>query len=162
MIHIDRFAALVGETPSDPPGIRTVVTNNHADIQRWAARHKAEPATGEVTTSGRAVRDINDGGEAIRFNFPGYAPLRPITWDEWFDYFDGRNLVFLHEEDDPDQIAKYAHAIWEARGGDGNSQSDDWLQAERELHRRAGHHSPLRYWLMKNPKASDSGAVTAP
>ena len=106
----DRFAALVGDTPSDASGVRTVATQSHAEIRRWAAHHRAEPATGEATASGPAVRDINDGGARIRFNFPGFAPLRPITWDEWFHTFDHDHLLFLYEEADPDQRERHASA----------------------------------------------------
>src|SRR5688572_19750341 len=72
----DRLAAMAGDVPQDRPGVRTMATRDRAEIRRWAAFHKAEPATGEATFSGPAVRDVNDLGAGIRFNFPGFAPLR--------------------------------------------------------------------------------------
>jgi hypothetical protein len=33
----------------------------------------------------------------------------------------------------PDEIARLAHSIWEARGCAGGSATEDWLRAEREL-----------------------------
>ena len=66
-------------------------------IRRWAARNRAEPATGEATASGPATIDINDGGVGIRFNFPAMARLRPISWEEWFEHMDRHHLVFVYE-----------------------------------------------------------------
>ena len=34
---------------------------------------------------------------------------------------------------DHEDIARRAHEIWRARGGDGGHELDDWLTAEREL-----------------------------
>lgn len=36
-------------------------------------------------------------------------------------------------EPDPDEIARLAYSYWEARGGEGGSQEDDWFRAEQEL-----------------------------
>ena len=148
----DRLAAMAmaGELPPDRPGVRTAATRDHAEIQRWAALHKAEPATGEATRSGPAVRDVNDAGAGIRFNFPGFAPLRPISWEEWFDNFDRNELVFVYEEEDTGQVAERAHARWQARGEEAGLDREDWFQAERDLQRIGGGGSPsLRYRLVK-------------
>jgi len=37
---------------------------------------------------------------------------------------------------DPNEIASLAHALWEARGGEGGSPEDDWYRAEQELRAR--------------------------
>jgi hypothetical protein len=76
----------------------TVVTRDHEVIQRWAEIRRAEPATGEATASGPANIHVNDGGSGIRFNFPGAAAFRPISWDEWFENFDEHELVFVYQE----------------------------------------------------------------
>jgi hypothetical protein len=48
------------------------------------------------------VESTERNGEAgiLRLNFPGYGGqnLEEIGWDEWFDKFDGNNLVFLYQE----------------------------------------------------------------
>jgi hypothetical protein len=75
-----------------------VATRDRELITRWAARHRAEPATAEATLSGPATVDVHDGGAAIRFNFPGFGRFRPITWDEWFQDFDRHGLTFVYEE----------------------------------------------------------------
>jgi hypothetical protein len=78
-----------------------LATDDSALIREWARRHAAEPATGEATQSGPATVDVHDGGTGIRFNFPGVAKYRPITWDEWFENFRQYDLVFLFERDTP-------------------------------------------------------------
>lgn len=37
----------------------------------------------------------------------------------------------------PEEIARLAHSYWQARGGQGGSQEQDWLRAEQELRVRA-------------------------
>jgi hypothetical protein len=98
-------------------------------IRLWAARHHGEPATGEATPSGPATIQVNDGGAGIRFNFPGAARFRPISWDEWFDNFDRYRLVFVYEED----VADRAYELWQHRGGGIGRDQEDWFEAERQL-----------------------------
>jgi hypothetical protein len=75
-----------------------IATRDHAVIRRWAARHQAEPATGEQTPSGPGTAvHVDDGDAGIRFNFPGFAPFRPISWEEWFDHFVRHGLAFVCE-----------------------------------------------------------------
>lgn len=78
-----------------------MATDDHELIRQWAARHSAEPATGEATRSGPATRSVQDGGAGIRFNFPGAGAFRPITWDEWLQHFTQHDLLFVYEEDVP-------------------------------------------------------------
>lgn len=80
-------------------------TRSHDMIQRWAARRDAEPATGEESRSGPGTVDIKDGHAAIRFNFPGASPFRPIAWSEWFEHFDRYNLTFVFEEIDSEPLS---------------------------------------------------------
>ena len=86
--------------PQQQPGT-LVATDDHDLIRAWAARHSAEPATGEATPSGPATRNVQDGGVGIRFNFPGAGMFRPITWDEWFQNFAAFDLIFVYERDTP-------------------------------------------------------------
>lgn len=120
-------AEILPETKTD----RRLATRDKHLIRLWAERHRAEPATGEQTASGPRTVAVNDGGAGIRFNFPGAAPFRPISWDEWFDNFDRNRLVFVFDEDIPDR----AFELWQQRGcGSGNDQQD-WFEAERQLGR---------------------------
>lgn len=79
-----------------------VATRDRELIIKWAARHQAEPATGEATASGPATLDVHDGGAGIRFNFPGFSRLREITWDEWFQNFDLHGLTFVYDQSPED------------------------------------------------------------
>jgi hypothetical protein len=81
-----------------PPGT-VLTTDNRELIREWAAKRAAQPATGEATQSGPATVDVRDGGAGIRFNFPGAAQFRPISWEEWFDNFTRHDLMFVYEGD---------------------------------------------------------------
>jgi hypothetical protein len=61
-----------------------VATQDHALIRQWAARRRAEPATGEATASGPSTLSVNDVGTGIRFNFPGLGRVRPFARVELF------------------------------------------------------------------------------
>src|SRR4051794_3802622 len=71
------------------------VLTDHDEIQRWAEERKAKPA---------AVRSTENEGDIgiIRLDFPGYSAedsLEEVSWDEWFDQFDDRNLALVVQED---------------------------------------------------------------
>lgn len=74
-----------------------VGTRDPALVRAWAEHHGAEPATGEKTASGPATVNVNDQGTGLRFNFPGAARFRPVSWDEWVAHFDESGLVFVYE-----------------------------------------------------------------
>jgi hypothetical protein len=84
------------ETVSDTSDA-TLSTRDHEVIRQWASRRRAEPATGEATSSGPATIAVADTGAGIRFNFPGVGAFRPISWEEWFANFDRYELAFLYE-----------------------------------------------------------------
>lgn len=90
----------VHSAEAQQPGA-VLATDDRELIREWAARHRAEPATGEATPSGPATVDVVDGDAGIRFNFPSAAPFRPITWEEWFRNFTQHELMFVYERDDP-------------------------------------------------------------
>ena len=135
------------EVRSDLPPTRRIATRDHAVIRAWAARHAAEPATGEASPSGPATIDVNDGGAGLRFNFPGTGRFRPITWDEWFAHFDAHHLVFEYDED----VAYRAFELSQRRGGAHGHDLDDWLEAERQLGRRA-HGASASYGLIRDDR----------
>jgi hypothetical protein len=110
-------------------GHNAIATRDHDQIRQWAARHCAEPATGEATASGPATIDVRDGGAGVRFNFPGFGRFRPITWDEWFEHFDRHGLTFVYET----EVADRAHELWDTRGQQDGHDRDDWSEAERQL-----------------------------
>ena len=146
----DPFASVAEQTPPERPGVRIQVTRDHEAIRRWATEHRADPATGAATESGPEKIVVNDGAVGMRFNFPGFAPFRPIGWDEWFDHFDQHQLLFVFEEQDTAQVATLAHELSRSRAGAPGHDRKDWFQAERDLRQRAGGGSPsVRYRVVK-------------
>ena len=131
--------------------IRTRATRDRDEIRRWAAKHDAEPATGEATASGPVTVNVNDGGAGIRFNFPGFGRYRPISWDEWFANFFRHELVFVYEELDEAVVAERAYQLAQSRGAEAGHDQEDWFRAEREVqeHSSAGPH-PARYRLLRS------------
>jgi hypothetical protein len=134
--------------------LRTRATRDRDEIRRWAAEHGAEPATGEATTSGPSIIDVNDGGAGIRFNFPGFARFRPIGWEEWFENFFQHDLVFVFEEIDTAIVAQRAWQFAQSRGAEPGREQEDWFRAEREVKDSASAGaSPAAYRLLKIPNA---------
>ncbi len=93
---------LTGISAESPAGqsADVVFTRDHDVIEQWARKRRAEPATGEATSTGPATMNVNDGGAGVRFNFPGAGVYRPITWEEWFANFDRHELAFVYDNDD--------------------------------------------------------------
>jgi hypothetical protein len=87
--------------------MEVLFTRDHDVIKRWAAARKAEPATGEATRSGPATVNVRDGGAGIRFNFPGVAPFRSISWDEWLSNFDSHGCAFVYDNDPSKLNSRY-------------------------------------------------------
>ena len=91
---------LVESADKTADGAEVLFTRDHEVIKRWAAARQAEPATGEATSSGPASAVVlRDGGAGVRFNFPGLAPFRPISWDEWLANFDQHQCAFVYDND---------------------------------------------------------------
>jgi hypothetical protein len=66
---------------------------DHGAIRAWAEARGARPATVPGTE--------HDGHLGVlRFDFPGYGgeDLQQVSWDEWFDAFDQRNVEFLYQD----------------------------------------------------------------
>ena len=77
-------------------GGRTLATTSHEVIRRWAEERNAVPATVDGTEHG-------DHLGVLTFDFGGDSEnLRHVSWDEWFDTFDARNLNFIYQEERKD------------------------------------------------------------
>jgi hypothetical protein len=69
-------------------------TDDHETIRKWAEERDAKPSRVKRTGS-----DEDPG--ILRMDFPGYSgedELEEISWDEFFDKFDEKNLEFLYQE----------------------------------------------------------------
>ncbi len=70
-------------------------TTDHDTIHAWAQERNGRPAT---------VRGTEGGDEAgvLRMHFEGYGAgeesLEPISWEEFFEKFEEKNLAFLYQE----------------------------------------------------------------
>lgn len=69
-------------------------TIDHDEIKKWVEERGGRPA--RVKTTG------GDGDPGLlRIDFPGYGKrdtLEPISWEEFFQKFDSKNLAFLYQE----------------------------------------------------------------
>lgn len=69
-------------------------TTNHDEIRKWAEARDGRPVT---------VKGTGDKEEpgVLRIDFPGYSGgdrFEEITWEEWFEKFDEKNLAFLYQD----------------------------------------------------------------
>jgi hypothetical protein len=100
-------------------------TRDHDEIRRWAEERGAEPA---------CVKGTGNEGDIglLRLDFPGYSgeeSLQHITWDEFFDKFDERNLALLYQEETAGGERSNFNKIVSAETAEEN---------ERGIHRKAG------------------------
>ncbi len=73
-------------------------TTDHQEIRKWAEARDGRPVT---------VKGTGDKDEAgvLRIDFPGYSGgdrFEEISWDEWFEKFDEKNLAFLYQDQTKD------------------------------------------------------------
>jgi len=64
------------------------------EIRRWAEERGAKPTCVKGTGGG------SDAG-MIRLDFPGYSgaeSLQPISWDDWFEELEEKNLALIVQE----------------------------------------------------------------
>lgn len=69
-------------------------TTDHDEIRKWAEARDGKPVT---------VRGTGDDDEpgVLRIDFPGGAGsdrLEEISWEEWFEKFDEKELSFLYQD----------------------------------------------------------------
>lgn len=92
-----KYAQEVTSTADDPEREgRSLVTTNHEVIKQWAQARGGQPATVEDTEHG-------DHLGVLRFDFGEPTEgLRHVSWEEWFDTFDQRQLNFIYQEERSD------------------------------------------------------------
>ncbi|QBQ56463.1 hypothetical protein E3U44_05750 [Nitrosococcus wardiae] len=75
-----------------------MVLTDHEKIKKWAEERGGTPA--RVKGTG----DTDDVG-MIRIDFPGYSgeqSLEGISWEQWFDKFEERELALVIEKQSPE------------------------------------------------------------
>ena len=72
---------------------QTLRTRDHHTIRAWAEARGGRPSTVLGTE-----HDQHLG--VLRLDFPGYGGdrLSEVSWDDWFDAFDQRELEFVYQE----------------------------------------------------------------
>ncbi len=63
-------------------------------IKKWAEERGGKPSRVKSTAD-------DDGGGVLRIDFPGYSgkdSLEEITWEDWYQTFQDRNLEFLYQD----------------------------------------------------------------
>lgn len=69
-------------------------TQDHEEIRKWAEARGGKPSHVKATGS-------KDDVGILRIDFPGYSgegTLEPITWEQFFEKFDERNLALVYQE----------------------------------------------------------------
>jgi hypothetical protein len=77
-----------------PTKAQSHTTTDHDEIRRWAEARDAKPACVKGTGGSH---DIG----ILRLDFPGYSgedKLQHISWEDWFNKFDERELALLFQE----------------------------------------------------------------
>ena len=79
-------------------GGQSKITSDHDTIKEWVE------ARGGVPVS---VKGTSKSGETglLRIQFPGFGkeePFNKISWDEFFEKFDEKNLAFLYQDETRD------------------------------------------------------------
>jgi len=73
---------------------KTKMTVDHDQIKKWAEERRGAPAM---------IRGTDETGGALRIDFgENEVNLAPVSWEEFFDAFDDRGLVFLYQEKTPE------------------------------------------------------------
>ncbi len=67
---------------------------DHDEIKRWVEEREGWPSHVPATSGG-------DDPGMLRIDFPGYSGegrLERISWEEFFDKFDEKGLVFVYQD----------------------------------------------------------------
>jgi hypothetical protein len=76
-------------------------TTNHEEIRKWVEERGGHPA--------RVKGTADEDGGVLRIDYPGYSgegTLEEITWDEFFQTFDDRDLAFLYQDESDSRFSK--------------------------------------------------------
>jgi hypothetical protein len=77
---------------------KSVVLTDHEEIRKWVETRGGRPAHVKRTGGG-------DDVGMIRIDFPGYSgeqSLEPISWEEWFEKFEEKDLALVVENQPPE------------------------------------------------------------
>src|SRR5919199_4954954 len=89
--EMDHTASLEVKTPMAG---ESKTTTNHQEIKKWVEARGGKPATVKRTGG-------KDDAGILRINFEGYSgeeSLEEISWEEFFDKFEEKELAFLYQD----------------------------------------------------------------
>ena len=157
-----------------PPAKSRMLTDHRA-IRRWAEERRGRPA---------AVRSplSDDYIGMIRLDFPGYRgedSLEEISWDEWFEDFDDRNLALIvYDEAAADELNNFHKLVRREttdhyseetassrRGGSGFRSASSPMsesQAPHKTRARGGSSSTRRSGLREEKKLAEPSPSSRP
>jgi hypothetical protein len=71
--------------------------SDHDEIRRWVEERGGRPA-------------VTRGTDLLRIDFPGFSgedTLQEISWGDWFQKFEERELAFLYQEEKDGQESRF-------------------------------------------------------
>jgi hypothetical protein len=89
-------AGLLKFLPQERPMAQAKSTTDHDEIRKWVEERKGRPSRVKGTTA----EDEEGGILRIDFGEPEES-LEEISWDEFFEIFDDRELAFLYQDGKP-------------------------------------------------------------
>src|SRR5581483_7190600 len=79
------------DRPGSPHMSEASTTTDHNAIRKWVEARGGRPSK---------VSNADDDGGILRIDFGEKEPnLEEVSWDEFFEIFDGRKLAFLHQDE---------------------------------------------------------------
>ena len=100
-------------------------TTDHDRIRQWTEDRGGWPATVKSTHT-------DDDAGIIRLDFPDYSgekSLERIPWDEWFEKFDGSDLVLLFQETTSEGVKSNFNKLVSRSTAD-EDDSSEWAPGE--------------------------------
>ncbi len=95
-------------------------TTDPDEIRRWAEERGGRPSTVKRTSG-------EDDAGILRIDFPGYSgetSLEEITWEEFFEKFEEKNLAFLYQDETKDgQQSRFFKLVNRQAGGGARDES---------------------------------------
>lgn len=77
-------------------------TTNHTEIKNWAQEHNGVPAV---------IKDTEEGSGAgvlrIHFDNSDDSNFKQVSWSEFFDTFDKKDLAFLYQDEKDSTFHKF-------------------------------------------------------
>lgn len=81
-------------------------TVDHREIMHRAEQSQAQPAMKDLPEAAAPENSLT----LLFADTTGEESSRPVTWGEWFEYFDHHHLVFLHDKREAQEATPGVHS----------------------------------------------------